>query len=581
MKSARTTFLPILLAVAMAVGAAAQTPGLVHPVHHAVAVAVGASAGPVGFDYFYRNLGPHGYWVQRSNYGWVWAPRGVAAGWRPYSAGRWVYTDDGWTWASTESWGWATYHYGRWYDDPDYGWMWTPGTDWGPAWVSWQEGGNYVGWAPLPPAVGWSAGVGLDLGGFNLSVGIAPSAYCFVPEGSFLAANVGAYIVPVGNNGTIFRNTSNITNYAVANGHAFNRGLAVDRVRQITGRPVPTYRLAAMNSGGPRGDRLSGNSLAVFRPQEVVRRANTPDPAHVVPHAVATSAFLAQRAAAHRSVAAAAGRGEGQAAPGRGVAPRTAVPARRPAPAARNTAALAHRAPTGATRTNRTPVNRSVNRRSTAAPNRGAAVQHHAAPVQHRTAVQHRAAAPAQRHAAPAQHSAAQHRAAPQQHAASQHAAAQHHASPPPQQHPAERRPSPPPQRRAEPPQHAAERTPARREHASAQRAPVQHEHATPQRSVQHRSAPAETERRSAPSPQYHAAQYHAPAQHRAAASPQAHSAPSHAAPAERQSAPMAQERHASPPPAQHGQPQQHQAPAHPPAEHPQNGGEHRPPSAS
>ena len=71
--------------------------------------------------------------------------------WRPYADGYWAYTDVGWTWVSYEDFGWATYHYGRWTDLADYGWVWVPGYEWGPAWVSWRTGGDYVGWAPLPP----------------------------------------------------------------------------------------------------------------------------------------------------------------------------------------------------------------------------------------------------------------------------------------------------------------------------------------------------------------------------------------------------------------------------------------------
>ena len=34
-------------------------------------------------------------------------------------------------------------------DLDSYGWVWVPGYEWGPAWVSWRTGGDYVGWAPL------------------------------------------------------------------------------------------------------------------------------------------------------------------------------------------------------------------------------------------------------------------------------------------------------------------------------------------------------------------------------------------------------------------------------------------------
>ena len=120
-------------------------------------------------------LAPYGGWVRVQGPGWVWYPYSVPAAWRPYSYGRWVYTDYGWTWASDESFGWAVYHYGRWYADPDYGWVWAPGTEWGPAWVAWHEGGGYVGWAPLPWQVAWHAGIGLDWGSVNINVALGPS----------------------------------------------------------------------------------------------------------------------------------------------------------------------------------------------------------------------------------------------------------------------------------------------------------------------------------------------------------------------------------------------------------------------
>jgi len=101
---------------------------------------------------FYEPLGPYGYWVDLPNYGRCWYPAYVGSDWRPYGEGHWEWTDQGWYWVSDEPWGWATYHYGRWVLDSYYGWVWVPGTEWGPAWVAWREGGGYVGWAPLPPA---------------------------------------------------------------------------------------------------------------------------------------------------------------------------------------------------------------------------------------------------------------------------------------------------------------------------------------------------------------------------------------------------------------------------------------------
>ena len=118
-------------------------------------------------------LEPHGRFERHERFGEVWRPNRVARDWRPYTVGRWVYTDDwGWYWNADQSesdWGWVAFHYGRWVDDRQMGWVWVPGDEWGPAWVNWRRGegpavaarggrgggGNadvrYIGWSPLPP----------------------------------------------------------------------------------------------------------------------------------------------------------------------------------------------------------------------------------------------------------------------------------------------------------------------------------------------------------------------------------------------------------------------------------------------
>lgn len=80
----------------------------------------------IGFSY--DRLAPYGDWVQFAPYGWCWSPYSTPVGWRPYTDGRWVYTDDyGWTWDSDWDWGWACFHYGRWVSSDDLGWLWVPG----------------------------------------------------------------------------------------------------------------------------------------------------------------------------------------------------------------------------------------------------------------------------------------------------------------------------------------------------------------------------------------------------------------------------------------------------------------------
>ncbi len=182
---------------------------------------------------FHERLSPYGQWVASESYGEVWVPR-MGYGWRPYHTGHWAYTDQGWAWVAAESWGWATFHYGRWYRDPSYGWAWVPGTVWAPAWVAWRDGGGYLGWAALPPTVGFTVGVGLDMGG----VEIEPAYWAFVPEGAILAPNLSVVIVAPERNVFFYRGSANITRYTEVNGRIVNAGIGVDRIERITGRPV-------------------------------------------------------------------------------------------------------------------------------------------------------------------------------------------------------------------------------------------------------------------------------------------------------------------------------------------------------
>ena len=116
----------------------------------------------------YEDLDGNGTWRDTPNYGRVWMPSGVSAGWAPYQAGSWMWQDPyGWTWVSDEPWGWAPYHYGRWVFVRGY-WGWAPGPVvvrpvYAPALVVFLGGpvavaARPVRWAPLgwgEPVVPW------------------------------------------------------------------------------------------------------------------------------------------------------------------------------------------------------------------------------------------------------------------------------------------------------------------------------------------------------------------------------------------------------------------------------------------
>jgi hypothetical protein len=181
---------------------------------------------------FYEPLSPYGRWEVVGSYGRCWIPNRVDAAWRPYSNGNWERTEAGWYWASDEPWAWATYHYGRWDFNPRFGWYWMPQTQWAPAWVSWHEGGGYVGWAPLQPSARLLAGGSVSL---NVAL-IAPRAFVFVEPQRFLQPVRPATIVV--NNTTIINKTVNITNIKIVNNTVINEGPRTQVIEQASGQRI-------------------------------------------------------------------------------------------------------------------------------------------------------------------------------------------------------------------------------------------------------------------------------------------------------------------------------------------------------
>ena len=107
------------------------------------------------YDRQASQLDNYGNWVYVSEYNtWAWQPT-VSGSWRPYTAGRWYWTQPGWSWVSYEPWGWLPYHYGSWYFTVGFGWVWSWQPYWSPAWVSWSYWPGYVGWAPYGYYWGW------------------------------------------------------------------------------------------------------------------------------------------------------------------------------------------------------------------------------------------------------------------------------------------------------------------------------------------------------------------------------------------------------------------------------------------
>jgi hypothetical protein len=180
------------------------------------------------------DLDGHGSWYDDPEAGHVWRPN-VGEDWSPYSDGRWEWTSYGWTWCPYESWGWAPFHYGRWGFGARLGWYWIPGPVWGPAWVSWAYGGDYVGWCPL----GFHNRPVLEIGIFGGRYG--RNAWFYARRGDLLT-------------GEFARRRVSATPNVVSALRVASPGLQPTRdVRSIHAMPTPTARLRAQ--AAPLGSR--------------------------------------------------------------------------------------------------------------------------------------------------------------------------------------------------------------------------------------------------------------------------------------------------------------------------------------
>ena len=223
-----------------------------------------------------QTLSPYGTWVQVEGYGRCWRPSvGVYdATWQPYcDRGSWVYTDYGWYWNSDYAWG-MTFHYGRWFNSPQYGWCWWPNTVWAPAWVTWRSSSAYCGWAPLPPFTVYQPGIGFTYRGNHVAVGfdfgLAANCFTFVSVGHFSEPHPRYYCVPHTQAAQIYGQTTIINNYGHRDRTIVNNGVSVTTIGTASHRPIqpvpighltnPGYRVGHGQNGSNRGHRFGADA---------------------------------------------------------------------------------------------------------------------------------------------------------------------------------------------------------------------------------------------------------------------------------------------------------------------------------
>ncbi|GHB55127.1 DUF6600 domain-containing protein [Persicitalea jodogahamensis] len=219
--------------------------------------------GAVNFQYFYNELSPYGSWSSDPRYGSVWTPYDVGRNFQPYGTdGRWVMTEFGNTWVSDFSWGWATFHYGRWFYDDYRGWAWVPGYEWGPAWVDWRSNNDYYGWAPMWPGVR----VGVS---FNIPL----NYWVFIPRRHLFNRNVFGYCVPRYRYNSFFGRTTVINNYYYNDNrnYQYSYGPSRGEVERVTRGTIPTYRAEEIRGNRYASNNGSGTSNRTYRADDTSR----------------------------------------------------------------------------------------------------------------------------------------------------------------------------------------------------------------------------------------------------------------------------------------------------------------------
>jgi hypothetical protein len=196
----------------------------------------------------YQDLDYYGSWRTVPQYGAIWTPASVPAGWAPYRNGHWVWVAPwGWTWVDDAPWGFAPFHYGRW-------------VFYGGAW-GWAPGPVYVGWRPYyaPALVGWVGGGGW---GFNISFGFGVGGGCgWFPLGwgeayyPWYHGYRGGYVSQAYIRNVNVTNTriTNITN--VTNNYYNNRPTNVNYVNR---------NVAGAVTGAPKSALINGQNIARY-----------------------------------------------------------------------------------------------------------------------------------------------------------------------------------------------------------------------------------------------------------------------------------------------------------------------------
>jgi hypothetical protein len=187
----------------------------------------------------YEDLDQYGDWRDDSNYGHVWYPSRVDAGWAPYHTGHWDWIPPwGYTWVDDSPWGYAPFHYGRWV---------TIGGRWG--WIAGPVAVRPVYAPALVVFIGGGGGFGGNVGWFPLGprevyVPSYPVSRGYVNRVNISNTTVNTTTITNVYNTTIINKTTNITNVTYVNRNVQGAVTAVPQRAFAGAQPVARAAVA-------------------------------------------------------------------------------------------------------------------------------------------------------------------------------------------------------------------------------------------------------------------------------------------------------------------------------------------------
>jgi hypothetical protein len=237
----------------------------------------------------YEDLDDYGEWRDDSNYGHVWFPTRVSAGWAPYHEGHWVWISPwGWTWVDDAAWGYAPFHYGRWVTvGGRWGWVAGPvevAPVYAPALVVFLGaggigvGGN-VGWFPLGPRE-------VYVPSYNVSRG-------YLNRVNISSTTVNSTTITNVYNTTVVNKTS-ITNVTYVNKNVAGAVTAVPQRTFVSAQPVARAAVAVNAREIATVPVSSTATVAPSRESVLGPSANSPRRNPAPPAAVASRQVIAK-----------------------------------------------------------------------------------------------------------------------------------------------------------------------------------------------------------------------------------------------------------------------------------------------